>query len=221
MARHELTRAVRILLLFVLSALCIGALAFGFVLWNDASPERVVEAEIAGARFSFPQTYARDDAASAGGMTDRLALLAVFPNFSAPKPRERAGPMMVSVTVSPKDDSPDPAERPTNLYARFLTEETKAGPGGLILRSFEANSPYDLELLYLAPPDGHSFFARCPKPRSPAGDACLSIFRDGALDIELRYAPGLLEHWDALYEGARAMLARLSAPRKKPRAPIK
>lgn len=211
---------MRLLLLFVFAAICVAAAALGLLMWEDASPERIIEAQVSGVRFFYRQAYARDEATTAGGLSDRLSFVASLPNFAPPDAHDRIGPSVVAVTVTPKDDSPDPSLRPTTLYARFLSDETAAGPGGLILRHFEANSPYDLEQLYVSP-DARSFFARCPKPGGAAGDTCLSMFRDGPLDIELRYAPALLEHWSALSDGARAMLAKMTAPRKKVRAPIK
>lgn len=211
------------LFLFLIGALAVGALALVF--WRDDAPGRVIEADLAGARFAFARGYARDAATASGGMTDRLSFVASFPDFRPLAARDRAHAQMVVVTVTPKDDGPDPAERPSGLYARFLSADVVDGPGGLLLRRFEPNSPYDLEQLYIAPPDGRSFFARCPKAQSTAlGESCLSVFRDGGLDVELRYAPELLERWDALFDGARVMLARMSAAKgaaaKRPRNPM-
>jgi hypothetical protein len=124
---------------------------------------------------------------------------------------ERA-PETVLITITPKDDSLEPADRPAKLYARFLEGETEAGPGGLVLRRFETGSPYDLELLYVGPPDGRGFFARCPKGQDTsavAPDMCLSLFRDRSLDVELRFAPQLLPQWEALFDGARGFLGRI------------
>ncbi len=120
----------------------------------------------------------------------------------------------VFITVSLKDDGVDPADRPMQLYARFLQAETVAGPAGLVMRRFEQGSPYDLEQLYVAPPDGRDFFARCPKAESDGAapeELCLSVFRVDGLDVELRFAPALLENWEALNEGARAFLGRIRA----------
>jgi hypothetical protein len=145
----------------------------------------------------------------------------VFPDFAPPARAAKAQSSEaltslarnhVFITVSLKDDGVDPADRPMQLYARFLEAETIAGPGGLVMRRFEQGSPYDLEQLYVAPPDGRDFFARCPKP-SRAGAAptelCFFVFRVDGLDVELRFAPALLDNWDALNEGARAFLSRI------------
>lgn len=209
-----------IIAIFLLAAVSGAALVFA--LWRDNDPGKLVEADIGDAHFAFAQAYARDEATAAGGISDRLAFAASFPDFTPLAARDPVSSKTgVMITVTPKDDSLDPADRPARLYARFLGGDAWTGPGGLVLRKFEAGSPYDLELLYIAPPDGRGFFARCPKaPSSAVGASCLSVFREGAFDVELRFAPGLLEHWDALTDGAGELLARMTATarRKKPQS---
>lgn len=179
---------------------------------HNGAPAGLVQAELAGLKFAYARAYARDESTAAGGMADRLAFIVSFPAFSPLPAGRRAASEGVTLTLTPKDDSLDPAERPAKLYARFLTPETREGPGGLVLRQFEAGSPYDSEELFIAPPDGRGFFARCPKPQSGApGEGCLSVFRDGDLDVELRYPAIFLDRWDALHDGARALLARMTA----------
>lgn len=204
--------------LVLASLLLVALLALGvtLLLWRDDAPGSAVQAELAGVKFVFARAFARDEATAAGGLSDRLSFIAAFPRFTPFTAKDRKG--RVTLTITPKDDALDPAERPARLYARFLTPETKEGPGGLVLREFDQGSPYDFERLYIAPPDGASFFARCPKPESGTPDeGCLTVFRAGALDVELRYAPDLLEQWDALIEGARNFVARMTAPAKKRR----
>ena len=179
---------------------------------------QAIEAEVAGAHFAYAPALARDDATAAGGAQERLAFVVHFPDFGpAPrleKPQDaaKARAERVLVTVATKDDSPNPADRPSQLYARFLESEASVGPEGLVMRRFEQGSPYDLEQLYIAPPDGRDFFARCPKAVEENGageEFCLFVFRDGSIDVELRFAPALLEQWPALAEGARGFVARI------------
>lgn len=208
---------MRLLVAFALLAVSI---AVGTVLLFSPrvdAPNEAIRAEVAGVGFSYARAYARDEATRIGGMTDRLSFIVSYPAFAPLKSKPRAGES-VTFTVTAKDDGLDPSERPAKLYARFLTPETFDGPGGLVLRHFEQGSPYDSEELFIAPPDGRMFFARCPKPETGApGEGCISVFRKGALDVELRYAPSLLANWDALYEGAQTLLARMTAPRRKKR----
>jgi len=217
---------MRLLLsLLALLALVAAAAYVPFRGRYDAAVDQV-EADIAQTHFSFPADYARDESTAVGGFTDRLAFVVVFPEFS---PKANAGKSKelktfsdraknkVFITVSAKDESADPADRPMRLYARFLQGEAIAGPGGLVMRRFEQGSPYDLEQLYIAPPDGRDFFARCPNAQSKEaapGESCLFIFRVDGLDVELRFAPALLEKWETLNEGARNFMTRIRSGQK-------
>ncbi len=205
--------------LIVLLALLVVAIATGtglLFIASEQTAEATIEAELASRKFVYARAYARDEATGAGGVSTRLSFIVSFPAF-APLESERRGET-VTLTVTPKDDGLEPGERPAKLYARFLTPETLEGPGGLVLRHFEEGSPYDSEELYIAPPDGRAFFARCPKPETGApGEACISVFREGGTDIELRYSPALLEYWDALYDGTRTLLSKMTTPQKKKR----
>ncbi|HMK90586.1 MAG TPA: hypothetical protein VK446_13270 [Methylocystis sp.] len=202
-------------------ALALSAAA-AYLLWprSEETPEGMRAASIGAETFVYPTAYARDEATALGGVAARLAFAARFPDFDPPvterskhgqEPPSRQD--LVLVTISVKDDGLDPSERPTRLYARFLEGAAAVGPEGLVMRRFEPGSPYDLEQLYLAPPDGRAFFARCPNQANAeaaaAGDFCLFLFRDGGLDVELRFPPALLEHWEALAAGGRAFLARI------------
>lgn len=200
---------------------CLALGAYGLLRAGAESPAAAVEANIGDARFVYPPAYARDEATAAGGFQDRLAFIAVLPDFSpraaralSPKALKESARDNAFITVSPKDDGADPADRPMQLYARFLEAEAVAGPGGLVMRRFEQGSPYDLEQLYVAPPDGRDFFARCPKPASDdpsSAELCFFMFRVGGLDVELRFPPARLENWETLNEGARAFLSRVRA----------
>jgi hypothetical protein len=185
------------------------ALAFGVAfLSRGRAPNAIVRSVLAGEAFVYSSAYARDDATAAGGVIDRLSFLVTPPDLR-PAPKTGAT-QTITLNVTPKDDGPDPADRAATLYARFLAPAAEDGPEGLVRRQFEAGSPYDFEELYLAPPDGRRFYARCLRPPVNApNEACLSIFRDGAFDVELRYPASLLSEWDVLYDSARALIARM------------
>jgi hypothetical protein len=194
-------RALAILLLAIMAG---AALA---LLTPKERETRLVRAELAGMTFVYDSAFASDDATAGGGPSDRLAFLVSFPSFGPPS---TTGGQIIQITLSPVEGVLDPQDRPAKLYARFLTAEALEGPGGLVLREFEQDSPYQSEELLLAPPDGRAFFARCPKAQLGApGEGCLSMFRAGTIDVELRYPPNLLEHWETLYEGARGVLGRM------------
>jgi hypothetical protein len=213
---------MRLVIVIALLAASFGAGLYGVSRVTDA-PSARIEANIAGRRFSYKRAYARDPATAAGGLEDRLAFAVAFPDFAPLAPARAAlssravaerNQKTILITLSAADDSMDPAERPGRLYSRFLEGDAATGPGGLIVRQFESGSPYQLEQLFLAPPDGRAFFARCPKQMPPADaalDLCLTFFRTGSLDVELRFAASLLEHWESLIDDARHFIASIES----------
>jgi hypothetical protein len=215
---------MRVIIILLLLVLLLAGGVLSMSRWRENSAP-IVKAEIAGVRFAYPVALARDEPTRAGGTGDRLAFVASFPGFVPLRPmttplgpaaQAQARNTTVFLTVGLKDDGLDPAERPNQLYARFLQGDAQTGPGGLVTRQFEVDSPYELEQLYVAPPDGHSFFARCPKPETetPVPDRnCLWLFREGPFDIELRFDPALLPHWRALAEGAKSFVLGIKPDR--------
>lgn len=214
-------RALSVLLLLV--SLTAGAVVF---LRRETASDATVETDLAGHRFSFPAALARDAATRSGGLADRLAFLAVFPEF-APRLTERVSPraavredQLLFITLTPRDEAIDPADRPARLYTRFLEGTVWTGPGGLVVRRFEDGSPYESEQLYLAPPDGRAFFARCPRHeagRPLDAPACLWVWRWKQLDVELRFAPALLSNWESLVDGLSGFLRAIDASNAPPR----
>lgn len=98
------------------------------------------------------------------------------------------------------------------LYGSFLTAEVRPQANGLVLRRFERGSPYGTEDLYLAPPDGRSFFARCTRPASSSDglpNSCVTEFRQLGIDIQITYKPDLLAHWDELTERTHWLVSTL------------
>jgi hypothetical protein len=131
--------------------------------------------------------------------------------FRAPTGNEGDPDESIVVSWRPADGSLAPAERPAVLYARFISPEASRSERGLIRRRFRDGTPYEGEDLFVAPPDGRGFWARCPT--APAqGDSsgrCLSEMRFGGRDVQLRFAPALLARWEVL---AGAVRQRFASP---------
>ena len=81
-------------------------------------------------------------------------------------------------------------------------------PGGLIARSFTVGSPFEGEELYFVAPEGREFAARCSRPDQTrkVPNSCLYDYRDGDLNIQLRFSADLLAEWEKLSAGARGLL---------------
>jgi hypothetical protein len=107
------------------------------------------------------------------------------------------------------DGSLAPAERPAVLYARFVSPDASRSDGGLIRRRFRNGTPYEGEDLFVAPPDGRGFWARCPSAQveGDSSGRCLSEMRVGGRDVQLRFAPALLSRWELLAGAVRRQFA--------------
>lgn len=126
---------------------------------------------------------------------------------------ETGGPLdnVLLLQIRPADEALDPAERPADLYARFLTGEVWTNPGGLLLRRFQAGSPYDGEELYLAPPEGRAFAARCPRSdaRISIPGHCIWELRQNGLDVLVAFPHHRLTVWEDIASTARETVSSL------------
>ena len=163
-------------------------------------------------RLLLPAAYFRPTAEDGA-----VELAAFFPGF-APAARyddidsradiEDRFRRLVFVELRPADATVDPADRPARLYLRFLSPTSWSHPGGLVAREFEPGSPFEGDELFYLAPDGRDFAARCPKPdpdrKTP--NTCMTVFRAGAIDAELRFSQANLSQWRELIDGARGLI---------------
>jgi hypothetical protein len=185
-----------------------------------APAAEVVPATIGALRLAVPAAFVRGGARAGG---ERIDAVLRHPTFeaaaSAPRGARPAGADvsgLVFLSIVKADGGIDPAERAQDLYGRFLEADAWQNPGGLLLRRFQAGSPYEDEELYLSPPDGRAFTARCRKPGKGTdliGEACLWRHRIEGADIQVRFAPDLLPEWEALAAGVRQRVAEWAALR--------
>jgi hypothetical protein len=196
----------------VIASVFLAALALALVvaLWSwrlsaGLDDETPVEIAVAGVRLRVDPQLARVRADLRHAALEELDLVVTLPDLAPAGAKANAMPMekLVFMTLRRRDEKLEPRDKPARLYARFLEPLVEAHPAGLILRRFEAGGPYDLETLYMTPPEGRVFWARCT-PAGPAGATpatCLSEARIAGLDIRLRFSPDLLEEWEALSAG--------------------
>jgi hypothetical protein len=173
---------------------------------------RVMAVTVAGNRLRIDSAYLAPAQPEGDGAHDSISVIARFPNFLPAQLSGRAGEEAardVVVTLLAPEGAMDPADRPAKLYARFLEADVWSHPGGLIVRQFEEGGPYENEELYMAPPEGRAFFARCMRPPQPPDglpNTCLTELRQSGLDARIRFSPELLADWQALMAGARGLI---------------
>ena len=195
----------------VLAVVCALAVAVG-TYWlkphEDAAAPSSITVRVADMNLAAPTAWLRS--ARAVGPVERLDLIIPLSALVEAGAQED-GP--VFVTLSRPNGSMDPADGTTLLYARFLSAEATPGIGGLIRREFRSGTPYVGEDLLLSPPDGRAFTARCFKAAVAAKmkAACIAALRANGLDIQIRFAPGVLPYWEALTQGLRRFITAGSA----------
>ncbi|MGL4240039.1 MAG: hypothetical protein ACRCTI_02890 [Beijerinckiaceae bacterium] len=196
-------------------ALALFGAGLGFVLfWWTSRPSIAVSEPIAvtvgNASFAIPPGYVRDGALPRPGAQERVDLALRFPELT---PVQRGGSgQAIFVALLREDGVVDPSRRVTEIYGRFLEPDIWQNPGGLLLRRFTTDSPYGDEELFISPPDGDAFSARCRKPQAAPraadiGEACIWRYRANGADVQTRFSPDLLPQWEALTEGVRRKVA--------------
>jgi hypothetical protein len=208
------------ILIAIIALLLVGAGAgislFGLLRDPAARSLDVIPYSIDNLRLAVPLAYLRPGQPTRAGAVDRIDAIAAFPDMraagqsSTPEAafQKRGDNRLVFVSVQKNDGAPDPADRPDQIYGRFLEPDTWDSPGGLVMRRFTANSPYADEELFLAP-DNRQFSARCRKKTQGAesiGETCIWRFRRSGADIQIRFSPDLLSEWEALAYGVDALL---------------
>jgi hypothetical protein len=181
---------------------------------NAVPSHRRLEAEIGSISLHLDRTLARFDEQRRGGQLERLDLAVLLPDFRPAgklselgRPLEEISERIVFVSISAPDGTLDPADRFAHLYARFLTADQSAGPAGLVKRRFEASSPFANEDLYIAPPEGRQFSARCRPAEAGLPEICRHEFWRAGLAVQLRFAPRTLADWQNLKARSEALIA--------------
>ncbi len=211
-------RAVMALAFAIL--LAVVALGGAWIWWlapHRGAADAISPVSVGSLRLNIPGAYLRSGHLVRSGAVERVDVIASFPQMqaagqppvSAAEMAQQNASMLVFIAVIRADGGLDPADRPQEIYGRFLQPDTWQNPGGLVLRRFEPKSPYADEELFLAPPDGRSFAARCRRAEAQialVGETCLWRYRLNEQDVQVRFSPELLPQWQELVEGVRRLV---------------
>lgn len=212
-ARKRIDRHV-LLALALVAAMAFAATHLGWEAVKERRPKaETLSLTLAGKPLSVPAAWLRDGSLQPNHDLQRLDLIVPLQTgeeVAAGNAMDR----VVLIRLTPADDAVPPEMRTETLYARFFDSNVWTNPGGLILRGFARNTPYEGEELYLAPPDGRDFAARCPRTDvaatigSPIGTGtCIWEFRTDGMDALVAFAPGRLSDWANIAATARETVA--------------
>jgi hypothetical protein len=188
----------------------VGVAIFWWTAQPVATTRDPIPISIGNADFAIPPAFARGGALPRPGAQERVDLALSMPDFSPAGLNNAGGTVFIALLR--QDGVIDPAERVDSIYGLFLEPDVWRNPGGLLLRRFRPESPYADEELFISPPDGRLFAARCRKPALPSergragdiGEACLWRFRADGVDVQVRFSPDALPVWESLADGVRA-----------------
>lgn len=174
---------------------------------------------VGGQTVTVDRAMIRNNELREGGAVNRLDLAVTWPDL---KPAGvnigEGGRDLVFIAIEDaavrkrSQDDMDPADRPVNLYARFLEQDTNTTGEGLVVRRFKNGTPYDGEELFVSSPDEREFSARCPVRKDDKGleELCLWQIRVGGLEVHTRFARPALAQWTHLSNGVKALVQQLA-----------
>lgn len=201
----------------------IAAALIGFVLIPLRSPPgltapKPVILHIGKSTLELDANYLRRGAQRAGGHLERADLIVQWPDFrpaqlvvrdaeGSPAPASAANHLLIHIRAA---EGADPARHTANLYGRFLDGDAWTSGDGLVMRRFKTNSPYPDEELFISPPDGQEFAARCPRQdvEGAVHGRCLVQMRIAQVDITVNFDAMLLNEWHAMRDGVLNLIAR-------------
>lgn len=194
--------------LFAASLLCaLAALALwsrALIAVEAATPQPLAQLAIGERTVTVPRHWLVPPAR--GAAPDRVALHAPLGAFLG---REEIAPdLVIGLSIARADDALPPSDRPSLLYGRFLVANVETAPNGLLRRAFAAGTPYEGESLYLAPPQGRTFAARCLEDEAGAEVLlpCLAEIRRAGLDAQIRLPREALSHWSRIVAKVDALI---------------
>jgi hypothetical protein len=220
-------RAGHTLSIVVAAALTAGAVALvTYLLWptwgtvGSSGPERL-PVSIGGTLFNVPTGAIRMKIQRHSGLQERVDLNFSYPSLEPPQAQkhvsadevveEMTQPIdRIFLSVSDHHDSLAPETRVRSIYPRYLEPTSAAGPDGLTLRAFRADTPYGGEDLYFAATP--AFTARCTRDAKTPG-MCLSERRIDGADLTFRFPRSWLAQWQQVASAMDRLTAQLHGGR--------
>ncbi len=177
--------------------------------WVDLRPRAKtlpITATVAGQALTIPIEWIGPQAAPALADDSLVRLRFSWPDLGR---AQMGSPDTIHITLSPADENNDPAKQLV-LWSRFLSSTAWSNPGGLVLRQFRKNTPFENDELYVSVPDGRDFAALCPLDRAGPEEPCRVRLRHGPFDLAVRLPRDALAQWETLVP---AMKAKVDAAR--------
>jgi hypothetical protein len=191
--------------LLLLALVGCGGVGIGLWLTNRPTPPvQMLEMRAGSEKLVFPETYKGPRPPDMAREVGIIRLRVMWPSMVAAGPLDKAD---VHLTVGAADPATDPAALFATL-ARFVMPGAWSNPGGLVSRNFKKGSRFDGEELFMAPPAGEVFFARCSSDTAvtKVDEGCRMVLKHRGVDIAVRFPREALTEWRALSDGVRTLV---------------
>lgn len=176
---------------------------------------------IEGVLFEVPPGAIRAAVQRHPGPHERVDLAFQWPSLTPPPPdgtpqeqlpeaaESAAATGRLFVTIAPLGPVLPPKERLRSIYPRYVEAKASAGPDGLAIVPFRADSPYRGEDLVYVADTPERFFARCTRQTGIVAGTCI-VDRDvGGAVVTLRFARDWLKDWRGVAAGFDRLMAEL------------
>ncbi len=208
-------------LLVLLGGIVLAALIVAWLLWPRwPAPNVAVDAPslpiiVQGVTFNIPPNAIRLKGQRKAGVQERLDLVFMWPSLMPPE--ERPVPVASSkaidrifMTVTGSDATLPPLERFTTIYPRYLENSIGTTDGGLTVRPFRDDTPYQGEEVLYDNDNLARFLVRCTRDGAASLiGMCLYERRIGTADITLRFPREWLSDWQGVLRGIDRLIASL------------
>lgn len=217
-----------------LAILVLAAATFvSYVLWPTwpSTPASLdaptIPITVAGVLFDVPPAAIRAAVQRHPGPQDRIDLAFVWPSLMPPdqdlKPPAKPADSLEAdaaaalaqvndrlfVTIAGLGKVLPPIERLRSIYPHYIETKATAGPDGLAIVPFRADTPYAGEdLIYLAT-NPEQFFARCTRPGRTVPGTCIHERSLDGAEITLRFPRQWLDDWRSVAAGFDRLIAQL------------
>jgi hypothetical protein len=235
--RHKTRRPTRALftLPFTCGVVLVAAAAafVSYVLWptwpSQPTPldAPAMPITVAGVLFDVPPAAIRERVQRLPGEHDRIDLAFEWPSLAPPRPDDKPADKTVLdpanaataaaepenerlfVSVAGLGTELTPLERLRTIYPRYVEKAASAGPDGLAILAFRADTPYGGEDLVYVGADPEQFFALCTRAGSTVPGTCIHERALGAAQITFRFPRAWFGDWRAIAGGFDRLLAQL------------
>jgi hypothetical protein len=178
---------------------------------------------IEGVLFEVPPGAIRAAVQRHPGRQERIDLAFQWPTLAPPpdgtsetpspasaQPAEATGRLFV--TIAPLGPVLPPNERLRSIYPHYVEASASAGPDGLAILPFRADSPYRGEDLVYVADAPERFFARCTRQTGVVAGNCIVDRAIGSAVVTLRFGRDWLNDWRSVAAGFDRLIGQLNGP---------